>query len=43
MSVAKGVPKYEGKVNALDTMMTLRNVQNEGREYEEVWLTYVGM
>lgn len=30
MSVAKGVSKYEGKI---DTMMTLRNVWNEGREY----------
>ena len=24
MSVAKGVPKYEGRVNVLDTMMSLR-------------------
>jgi hypothetical protein len=31
MSVAKGVPKYEGKMNVFDTMMTLKNVWDEGR------------
>ena len=34
MSVAKGVPKYEGKVNVFDTMMTLKKVWDEGRGYK---------